>query len=451
MDWHYLPAVGDETPHAVAALFFDDPDAAALQQRGLRLAELHQRGNGGRLYDADLAARAHDVQDPMLMREAFILRAAELYLLHRVMGPGPAPTLEEALERRLAGVRHFPHAGCVHHRHARGQTSLSWRNSIMALPLPREGILTVAPASDSFLGRPVVAGAPDSHRLVSVKVREADDAFAAALVVDRCRETLRQEVLFASLPDGRALTFERFVALADARVEALDQGFLRIVNERFPLLGANSRGARTLVTPEAAGGAAEYRGGIGESAAEDVVDVYDAPGWLNVDGRLGVRFAGSGRTVYHNRHAFAPYRAVADDLTLSRLPGPLTAPRGAEVASLATLLLPAGTAAETAGAAFAVYRAAAGDAVCLVTDGAAAAASFAPAAGRCTFTLPRPAALPLLPGATLETRGDTLLLSVVLEACGAAHFPAVGYRAVEPGWDVRLDVMPDGTVYLTER
>lgn len=36
MDWHYLPTVGSETPHAIAAVFFDDPDAAALQQRGLR-------------------------------------------------------------------------------------------------------------------------------------------------------------------------------------------------------------------------------------------------------------------------------------------------------------------------------------------------------------------------------------------------------------------------------
>lgn len=451
MDWHYLAATGDEAPHAVAAVFFDDADAAALQRRGLRLAELRQQGNGGRLYDADLAARAHDVQDPMLMREAFILRAAELYLLHRVMGPGPRPAPEAALEGRLAGVRHFPHAGFVHHRHPRGQTAVSWRNSVMALPLPREGLLTVAPASDSFLGQPVVAGAPDSHHLVSVRVREHDRGFAVAFVLGRCQESLRQEVLVASLPDGRALTFERFVALADVRLEALDQGFLRIVNERFPRLGPNSRGARTLFTPAAPGGAVEYRGWIAASGSpgEDVVDVYDAPAWLNVDGRLGVRFAGSGRTVYHNRHTFTPYRAVADDLTLSRLPGPLAVARGAEAASLATLLLPEATAPETAGAAFGVYRAAGGAAVCLVTDGGVAAAAFAPLAGRYTFALPRPAALPLLPGATLEARGDRLLLSAVLEARGAALFPALGHHPVDPGADVRLDVMPDGTPFVT--
>ena len=298
----------------------------------------------------------------------------------------------------------------------------------MALPLPREGLLTVAPASDSFLGQPVVAGAPDSHHLVSVRVREHDRGFAVAFVLDRCQESLRQEVLVASLPDGRALTFER-----------------------FPRLGPNSRGARTLFTPAAPGGAVEYRGWIAASGSpgEDVVDVYDAPAWLNVDGRLGVRFAGSGRTVYHNRHTFTPYRAVADDLTLSRLPGPLAVARGAEAASLATLLLPEATAPETAGAAFGVYRAAGGAAVCLVTDGGVAAAAFAPLAGRYTFALPRPAALPLLPGATLEARGDRLLLSAVLEARGAALFPVLGHHPVDPGADVRLDVMPDGTPFVT--
>ena len=97
----------------------------------------------------------------------------------------------------------------------------------MAMPLTREGIYTIAPCSDSWLGRPVVKGRPDSHRLKRVRVTDYDDGFAAAMVMDRCQESLRQEVLFASLPDGRALSFERFTALEDLTVESLDQGFLQ--------------------------------------------------------------------------------------------------------------------------------------------------------------------------------------------------------------------------------
>ena len=442
MDWHYLPAAGDEAAHACAALWFRDADAAAFQRLALRRAELRQQGNGGRLYDPDLTARAHDVQDPMIMREAYIARAADLYLLYRLMGPGPDPTPEDELNRRLQGVRHFPHAGFVHHRHPRGQTSLSWRNSIMALPLTREGIFTVAPASDSFLGRPVVVDQPDSHHVVSVKVQEYDAGFAACLVIDRCQETLRQEVLFASLPDGRVLSYERFTALADVTIESLDQGFLRITNETFPLLAPNCRGERVVHLP---GGAKTYRGWLGESEAEDVVDEHDHPAWLNVDERVGLAFSGDGKTIYHNRHHFRPYRAIADDLTLSRVRGPQRVSRGGSAGTLAALVLPESSPADTAAASLSVTVTADGGAVCLVTEGACAVVNFGAARRRCSFTLRRPAQVPLYTGATVEVHGDKLILSVLLEAAAAATYLVSEQRTVDG--DGTFAVMPDGAVF----
>jgi len=445
MDWHYLPAAGDEAAHACAALWFDDPDAAAFQRLALRRAELRQQGNGGRLYDADLAARAHDVQDPMIMREVYISRAADVYLLYRLMGPGPEPTPEEALDRHLAGVRHFPHAGFVHHRHPRGQTSLSWRNSIMALPLTREGIFTIAPASDSFLGRPVVAGHPDSQHLQSVKVREYDAGFAACLVIDRCQDTLRQEVLFASLPDGRVLAYERFTTLQDLTLESLDQGFLRITNETFPLFAPNCRGERVLYFP---GGSKPYRGWLGESEAEDVVDIYRAE-WLNVDDRVGIYLiAGSGHgrgTVYHNRHHFRPYCAIADDLTLSRITGPQRWRRGEKINDLSVLLCPEQMHAETASAHLAEAFSSSGDAVCLATDGYFAAVNLAPESRVYSFDLgPAGDFIPAVQGATVESRGGTLHLSVLLDSRGAASFPVVDRRPHVAG--LRVSTMPDGSI-----
>jgi hypothetical protein len=448
MDWHYLPAAGDEAPHAVAAVFFDDLEAATLQRLALRRTELRLAGNGGRLYNRDLALRAHDVQDPMLMREAYIGRVAEIYLLHRLMGPGAPPVPEEEVARRLMGVRHFPHAGFVHHRHERGQTSLSWRNSIMALPLTREGIFTIAPAAHSYLGHPVVAGHPESHNLQSVKVQEYDQSFAAALVIDRCQQTLRQEVLFASLPDGRALAFERFIALADVTVEALDQGFLRITNEHFPLLGSNCRGSRTLYGPH---GAREYRGWLGESEREDVVEVYDHPAWLNVDDRLGLRFQGSGVTVYHNRHYLRPYHAIADDLTLSRLVQPKVVRRGEEVAHLAAALFPEQEHTATAAASFVVLEAAGGTAesVCLATAGFFAAAHFGSRAQVCTFEMARPGQVPVCAGATVQVEGERLHLRLRLEARSAAIIPVLRY--VEAADGLQASAMPDGTIFLDKQ
>jgi len=443
MDWHYLPTVGSETAHAIASVFFKDPDAAALQRRALRNAELRQDGNQGWMYDREFARKAHDQQDPMIMRETTIGSVAALYLFHRLMGPGARPTPEKTLEKRLSGVRHYPHAGFVHHRHGKGQTSFAWRNSVMALPLTREGIYTIAPCTDTCLGRPKVKDRPDSHRLQSIRVAEYDAGFAAVLVMDRCQETLRQEVLFASLPDGRVLSFERFIALEAVTVEALDQGFLRITNEHFPLLGDNCRGARVLHRPD---GSTEYRGWLGDSESDDIIDTLDHPAWLNIDDRLGIRFSGAGRAIYHNRHYIRPYRAIADDLTLSRQDGEQAVKAGQEVGRLSALICPEQKRRATASATLLVPKAPA-DAVCLVTDGFLAAANFRESSRACAFELPKPEEVPVYPGATVEARKNRLRVTVLLEGRSAVLLQARQTLTVKG--DIRVETTPDGAAFLT--
>ncbi|MSS71342.1 MAG: hypothetical protein EXS64_07615 [Candidatus Latescibacteria bacterium] len=443
MDWHYLPTVASETPHAIASVFFDDPDAAALQLRALRNGELRQEGNGGAMYDREFAQKAHDQQDPMIMRETTILGTASLYLFHRLMGPGAKPTPEKTLEKRLAGVRHYPHAGFVHHRHPKGQTSLAWRNSIMAMPLTREGIYTIAPCTDSYLGRPRVQGRPDSHRLQSIRVSEYDDGFAAAMVMDRCQESLRQQVLFASLPDGRVLSFERFVALEDVTVEGLDQGFLRVTNEHFPLLGDNCRGARVLHRPD---GSVAYKGWLGDAESDDVIDTLDHPAWLNIDDRLGLRFSGTGVTIYHNRHYFKPYRAISDDLTLSSQGGAKAVKAGQEVGHLGALICPEQKHRATTSATLLTPKGPA-EGVCLVTDGFLAAAHFGEARRSCAFELPRPEEIPVYPGATVEAKKNRLRITVVLEGRSAVLLQAS--RTLTVKGDIRVETTPDGAAFVT--
>jgi hypothetical protein len=441
MDWHHLPTVGYLAHHAAAGVLLNDPEAAALERRALRNTELRQQGNGGRLYDKTFADKAHDVQDPMIMREITVSAIGEVYALHRLFGPGPEPTPEEELERRLRGVRVFPHAGFVHHRHARGQTSLSWRNSIMALPLTREGTYTIAPAGNSWLGVPAVEGRSDSHRLVSVRVDQTSHGFAAALIVDRCQETLRQEVLLASLPDGRMLSWERFLALEDLVLQSLQQGKLRITNETFPLLGPNSRGVRRMYQPS---GAKDYRGGLSDSPADDIIDRYGRPAWLNVDDRLGLRFAGPGETVYHNRHYHKPYHAIADELVLSRLEGKRQLRAGQSPGPLAALLAPEQNHADTPAADLCVLTGAAHTA-CLAADDCLAAANFAAEQGLCLFTRERPALVAAYVGANMEIKAGKLEVRMPLAGHSARLLVAASMLRIEG--DVRIDTAADGRIY----
>ncbi|MDA0748398.1 MAG: hypothetical protein O2954_17915, partial [bacterium] len=404
MDWHYLPAAGIDVPHAIASVFFDDPDAAALQLRGLENTERRQEGNGGRFYDREFAEKAHDQIDAMILRELHIRDVGQLYFMHRIFGPGADPAPQRELEARLMGVRTYPHAGFVHHRHARGQTSFSWRNSIMALPLTREGIYTISPCSDSWLGHPVVKNRPDSHRLNMVRVAVYDGGFAAAMTMDRCQESLRQQVLFASLPDGCVLSFERFVAQEDLVIQSLDQGFLQIANENFPLFAPNCCGVRTLYHPE---GSTEYEGWFGDAESEDVVDALGRPSWLNIDGRMGIVFSGTGQTVYHNRHFFEVYRVIADDLTLSRQQGDLSLCSGESAGHLAALLIPEQAHVETASASFSTLTGPE-NSICLAANGFWAMANFDAGYRRCTFSQARLEEIPFLPGVRVEAKGAGL-------------------------------------------
>lgn len=398
MDWPYHFTDPGTITHASAAVLLRDRDAATLERRALATLEARQESNGGRMINPRIAEVCHDIQDPMAIRECLITGPAYTYLLHRLHGDGPAPTPEREFERRLHGVKVFPHSGFVFHKHPAGQTSLAWRNCPMALPITADGIQTVAPASQSWLGRVTIEDRPDSQHEVSVHVDNQEHGFAAALVLHRAQGAARQEVLYAGLPDGSALAFERWIACEAVTVTGADQGFLRIINETFAAMKDNCRGWRDIATPD---GTTRFEGFVSADPSSDIIRTYDHPGWLNVDGRLGLVFQGTGATVYHNRHHFNPWWATADDLTLSRMAGPQRVAAGQVITELAALIVPGQSAAATARSRLVRLRAPAGCAA-LLGRGHLAVANFGARTTTARLRAPREAGqpIPLFSGST---------------------------------------------------
>ena len=375
MDWPYHFTDPGTTTHAAAAVLWRDPDAATLERRALKTLEDRQASHGGRMISPVVAEVCHDIQDPMTIRECLITGPAYTYLLHRLQGDGPPPTPERTLERKLRGVKVFPHSGFVFQRHPQGQTSFAWRNCQMALPLNLDGIQTVAPATHSWLGRVAIKNRPDSQEQISVHVDTTALGFAAALVMDRAQGSVRQEVLYAGLPDGVSLSLERWTARESVEGTSVTQGFLRIVNEKFGAMKDNCHGHRVVATPE---GATRFEGFVSADPDSDVIRTYDHPAWINVDERLGIVFQGPGETVYHNRHFFSPWWATADDLILSREAGPRQVKAGQVFAQLTALIAPGQSAKKTAAIILAVLSAPTG-CVGLIGSGHLVAANFSPA------------------------------------------------------------------------
>ena len=398
MDWPYIPPDSGTLTHATAALFLDDPDGAFFESRALETLEQRAESAGGRMHDRQIAEIVHGPQDPLIIREHNIVSPAHTYFLHRIFGDGPEPASAAAVERRLTGVKVYPHSGFVFHRHRTGQSSLSWRNDIMALPLNKDGLYTVAPASGSFLANIDVQDRPDSHDLVSVRLDEQQDGFAAAMILDRAQRSVRQEVLFAGLPSGISLSCERLTAQETITVQSVDQGFLRIVNEDFKALRGNCNGYRTVHTP---GGSDRFDSYVTRDPDSDVVKAYDHPAWLNVDNRMGIVYTGTGKTVYHNRHFYQVWRAVADDLTLSRVDQPFQVTDGKTISELTALIAPDRTHRTTAGIDFVALQTIP-SAIGLLADNHLAVANFGEKSAAFTFRAKRSelSAIPIFGGVT---------------------------------------------------
>jgi hypothetical protein len=136
-------------------------------------------------------------------------------------------------------------------------------------------------------------------------------------------------------------------------------------------------------------------------------------------------------------------------LILSRQDGENSVRAGETAGYLAALLCPQQRRGQTAGAVeLQLELATAGEhAVCLVTDGYLAAANFTQGRKRWVFHLASPEAIPVYPGATVETAGDQLRVTVTLEGESAALFTAG--QMLHTAGNVRVDASADGATYVT--
>lgn len=337
MDWPYFRHTNDAWDHASARLFLNDPDGGLLEEAALGVLERSLQAHSGRLVPEEAVTYCHSIQDPAIMGERFICWIAFAYLSHRIEGPAqPTPEPRE-FQHRTEAVCVYPHGGIVLHRHARGINSIAWRNGTMVLPAPREGLRLIAPSTGSMLAKIDVENKSAGTQLLTLKIREAADKAAVLLVETLAQNSVRREVFFASLPDGRCLIAERLVAMERIRVQRVEQGRLNIINDGCFGDHPDLRGRRRVFWE---GGEQTFEGYAATAGTADTTVVLPPTRWVNVDNRCGLVFAGTGRSVYVNRHCFQPWRAVEDTLILSLQDAVGEYEPGQEIARLASLWCP---------------------------------------------------------------------------------------------------------------
>ena len=337
MDWPYFAYQSQCFFHAAANLYLKDPDAALLEQYALKTIERSSLAHRGRMVPDETVKYCHGQQDPALMRERMVQLLAQAYLAHRTTGEGEKQPDPADFEKRMQGVYVYSHGGALLHRHARGQTSLSWRNRTMVLPAPRQGMKLIGPAEGSFLAKIRVKNRAESTQQVVLRIREANDHVSAILVQNLAQDSLQRRLFFASLPDGKCLLAERIIALEPVTVEQIEQGTLSVINDGYFGDRTDLRSQRTIFWEN---GERTFSGYVSDSNQfDEVVDLKGTP-WVNVDDRFGLVFQGTGRAMYRNPHHFQVWHAIEDELVLSLQPEPQTFESNETVADLISLWCP---------------------------------------------------------------------------------------------------------------
>jgi len=337
MDWPYFAYPVQALFHATANVHLEDADAALLERRSLSIVGESSVAHSGRMVPEETVDHCHGQQDPSLMRERMVSSLAEAYLAHRLNGEGQTPSAEQDFERRTQGVHVYPHGGALLHRHARGLTSLSWRNRTMVLPSTREGSRLIGGAGGSMLGQIVIEGQAARTDLVELKIREGQDRVCVLLEEHLAQGTVDRRMLFASLPNGKCMTFERLTALADITVESVKQGYLSVINDGYFGDRPDLRGQRTVYWED---GERAFVGYPSDTDAEDEVLDLSGTGWVNVDDRFGLVFRSAGGAHYRNRHYFKVWHATEDDLVLCSQEEPRDYAAGDTISELTALWCP---------------------------------------------------------------------------------------------------------------
>ncbi len=267
---------------ACASVLLDDPEAAFLERGCLdTFGRMHARFKDGRAWDT----REYNYANA---EEEMIARYAELFLLHRAFGDGPAPLDRAEFLRRRTGVYVYERGGFATHRTPDKFVSFAWVNGAMGLIFTGDDTWFTSPCERGLVGSIRCKGLPDSRPQVTEhRAVAAGDRLTVFARILRCNGAIEQSVALVSLPDAPVVWIEQWRALRPVDVEWVGSGALGVLNEDAPGLSPNRRALKSAAGTVSVPGASKQ--------PDRTLDIRSS--WINIDDRLGV--VGTGRIMQY--------------------------------------------------------------------------------------------------------------------------------------------------------
>ncbi|WP_261131557.1 hypothetical protein [Bacillus sp. Marseille-Q3570] len=322
-DWWYNRHHERQLTHSVLNVLHKDVDAARLERNCLEIIEDIQESNskGCLLEEENHTFNVNHSQSSKDFEPGSALDLVNSYLLHAFGGIGTEPVDDSEFKELKTGVYSYPHGCFVIHRTPDTFTSFSWRNNVMFLNLPKDGLWNVTPLFNSYTGLIRFKGSKENRGLLNEEVirrtnkhslKEYPDGFAVSATIDRGDGTVEQKVAVVSLPDGHSVYMEKMIFKESCDLEEAYTGVIGIRNENYKEMPHLAPGERTIYL---AGEQYTFKGFIGSEPNQEVS--FGKVESLNVDNKIGYLLKGTNGVIYKNQHQYSKWKGIEDLLILN--------------------------------------------------------------------------------------------------------------------------------------
>lgn len=325
-DWWYNRHHERQLTHAVLNVIHQDKEAARLELECLKIIEDIQNSNekGCLLEEDDHIFNTVHSQSSKTFEPGSALDLVHSYLLHLFGGQGADPVSNTSFKKQQAGVHTYPHGCFVIHRTEDTFTSFSWRNNVMFLALPSDGLWNITPLFNSYTGVIKVKNKDDSKGITNEFVirktekctlHEYENGFAAVAIAYRgANGEVEQKFAVVSLPNGQSVYMEQIVFKEKCELEEALTGIIGIRNENYRAMKALAPGQRTLYLPHEQ---ETFKGFIGlEPNSEKSWNPLD---YVNVDNKIGYLLNGTHGITYKNLHQYEKWKGIENLLILNNI------------------------------------------------------------------------------------------------------------------------------------
>jgi len=325
-DWWYTRYHSDHMMHSIMSVFYNKENSATyLRESITKMEQLQNSHKKGTLLDDNPDQKIDEYGHYSLkhMEHASVMNLIYTYLMHAYYGENESQKSITEINDELEGVYEYPFGCTIINRKRDSFSNFNWRNKVMAVNLPKDGLWTITPIIASMTGEirfenktlpDSLCNERDIRDSIKRDINKKPEGFGATCTVVRDDEKLFQDISFVSLPNGITIYTDQFTVNKDCTTTKFHGGLIGIRNEDIKYFGDLAKGYVKVYTGESE---YKFKGWFGGD--HDDIEYLPQTGTVNIDDKMGYIYYGSNSVKYINKHNYTAWKGVEDQLVFNNI------------------------------------------------------------------------------------------------------------------------------------